>query len=111
MLKVCVWPASGSLGLTVLVPGVFCGVLMLRAVGIGGRFGAHLDGDLDEHCPREGRRTVVRHRDDKAVVPLKPGAGVYVTSPLADTVAVPLAGGILMLNVCVWPASGSLTPI
>ena len=114
MLNACVWPASGSLGLTRLVPGVFCGVLMPGAVGIGGRFGG--GGDtwtvtwMSTIPERDGVSLSITVTT-KLSVPLKPGAGVYVTTPLAVTVAVPLAGGILMLKVCVWPASGSLTPI
>jgi hypothetical protein len=37
----------------------------------------------------------------KLSMPLNPGAGVYVTTPFVVTVAVPLAGGVLMLNICV----------
>ena len=110
MLKVCVWPASGSFGLTVLVPGVFCGVLMPRAIGIGGRFGGGggtwtVTGMVT--VPERGGVPLSVTVTAKLFVPLKPDAGVYVASPLAVTVAVPLAGGVLMLKVCVWPASGS----
>ena len=111
MLKVCVWPASGSFGLTRLVPGVFCRVVMLRAVGIGGRFGGAWTVTGMSTVPERGGVPLSVTVTTKLLAPLKPVAGVYVASPLADTVAVPLAGGIPMLNVCVWPASGSLTPI
>ena len=47
----------------------------------------------------------------KLSAPLKPGAGVYVANPLGLTVAKPGAGGVLTLNACVWPISGSLALI
>ena len=108
MLKVCVWPASGSLGLTRLVPGVFCGVLMPEAVGTGARFGGAWTVTGMGTVPGRGGVPLSVTVTTKLSAPLKPGAGVYVASPLAVTVAVPLAGGVLMLKVCVWPASGSL---
>ena len=111
MLKVCVWPASGSLGLTGWCRAYFCGVLMARAVGIGGRFGGGgglwtVTGMVT--VPERGGVPLSVAVTAKLSVPLKPGAGVYVASPLADTVAVPLAGGVLTRKVWSWPVSGSL---
>ena len=69
---------------------------MLRAVGIGGRFGGGggtwtVTGMVT--VPGRGGVPLSVTVTTKLSLPLNPGAGVYVATPLADTVAVPLAGG------------------
>ena len=81
----CVWPASGSLG-----------SMPARSAPVDGI-----------HRPRGGVPLSVTVTA-KLSGPLKPGAGVYVATPLAVTLAVPCAGGVLTLKVCVWLVSGSL---
>ena len=98
-LKVGVWLVSGSLGLTGLVPGVFCGVLMPGAVGTGARFGGAWTVTGMVTVPERGGVPLSVTVTAKLFGPLKPGAGVYVASPLAVTLAVPCAGGVLTRKV------------
>ena len=72
---------------------------MPGAVGIRGRFGGW-GGTWTvtgmSTVPERGGVPLSVTVTTKLSAPLKPGAGVYVTSPLAVTVAVPLAGGVLI---------------
>ena len=92
----------------VRLPGVFRVVRMAGAVGTGAVLGRAATVTAIVTARVRGGVPLSDTVMTRLSVPVKPMAGIYVTSPLLLTVAVPCAGGLPTTNAKLSPASGSL---